>query len=156
MMSEGHQRLSQDQGEEGRVRQVEPDPEEVAKYVEQHPERVARIVERHTSFSGPLPPPTALREYDAIMPGLAERLVQMAEQEQDHRHATDNRIIGLYERGQWFGFFLGLVGLAVGGGLLYIGAEIGGIAALLLSMGTLAGSLLFSRRRGRLEEAGNS
>ena len=142
--------MSQD--EENRTRQVEPAPEEIAEYVEQHPERVAHIVERHTSFSGPLPPPTALKDYDAIMPGLGERLVRMAEREQDHRHVADNRIIGLYERGQWFGLFLGLVGLAIGGGLLYIGAEIGGIAALLLSIGTLAGSLLFSRRQDRLEE----
>ena len=85
------------------------------------------------------------------MPGLGERLVMMAEREQNHRHATDSRIIGLYERGQWFGFFLGLFGLAVGGYLLYAGSEVGGIAALVLSIGTLAGSLLFSRRKDKLE-----
>lgn len=42
------------------------------------------------SFSGPIPPPALLKEYDEALPGCAERVVQMAEREQSARH-TDNR-----------------------------------------------------------------
>lgn len=41
------------------------------------------IVSRHT---GPLPAPHTLAEYEAVLPGLAERIVNMAENEQAHRH----------------------------------------------------------------------
>ena len=33
-------------------------------------------------YTGPLPDPKSLREYDQLMPGLAERIIKMAELEQ--------------------------------------------------------------------------
>lgn len=41
------------------------------------------VSEQH---SGPLPSPRQMREYDATVPGAAERIMQMAEREQQHRH----------------------------------------------------------------------
>jgi len=32
------------------------------------------------SFSGPLPPPEILEKYNQVVPGLAERIITMAEQ----------------------------------------------------------------------------
>lgn len=46
---------------------------------------VSVIEERH---SGPLPAPRQMREYEEIVPGGAERIFQMAEREQLHRHET--------------------------------------------------------------------
>ena len=34
-----------------------------------------------SQFSGPVPPPDALAKYDDIVPGAAERILQMAENE---------------------------------------------------------------------------
>lgn len=45
--------------------------------------RLVSFVQRYT---GPMPPPELLRGYDDIVPGAAERIVRMAEQEQDFRH----------------------------------------------------------------------
>ena len=39
-------------------------------------------------FEGPLPHPDILQKYEQIMPGIAERIVQMAEREQDIRAQT--------------------------------------------------------------------
>lgn len=36
-------------------------------------------------FHGPLPPPDSLKQYEQILPGIAERIVAMAEQEQKTR-----------------------------------------------------------------------
>lgn len=42
-------------------------------------------------YTGPLPHPDALKKYDEFMPGLAERIVRMAEKEQAYRIDTTNR-----------------------------------------------------------------
>ena len=40
------------------------------------------------SFSGPLPPPESLDEYDAVLPGLAREIVDQWKGETAHRHRT--------------------------------------------------------------------
>lgn len=37
-------------------------------------------------YRGPLPPPAMLNDYNSVLPGLAARIVQMAENEQNHAH----------------------------------------------------------------------
>jgi hypothetical protein len=41
------------------------------------------------SCEGPIPAPSILRSYDEIVPGAAERIIAMAEREQEHRHAWE-------------------------------------------------------------------
>lgn len=45
------------------------------------------------SFSGPLPPPQVLREYDEIVAGLAARLADQAERQTEHRISLENKVI---------------------------------------------------------------
>jgi uncharacterized membrane protein len=58
-------------------------------------------------WNGPLPPPAALEQFERIIPGSAERILRMAEKEQDHRVAqeTDGLAADIEDtrRGQWFG-----------------------------------------------------
>jgi len=98
------------------------------------------------AFQGPIPPPSILRGYDEIIPDGAERIMTMAEDEQDHRHDLEKRQIGLFERGQWFAFILGLV--TVGGGtyLLATDHDLTGFGALLIGLGSIVSSLLFSNQ----------
>lgn len=42
-----------------------------------------------SAFSGPIPPPESLEHYEQIIPGLADRLVAMAERETAHRHEIE-------------------------------------------------------------------
>ena len=44
------------------------------------------------AFSGPLPPPSMLAEYDKIVPGGAGRLVTMAETQMAHRHRLEKEV----------------------------------------------------------------
>ncbi|MGC6485047.1 MAG: DUF2335 domain-containing protein [Candidatus Puniceispirillales bacterium] len=37
-------------------------------------------------FSGPLPPPQILEQYEECLPGAADRIMSRAEKEQSHRH----------------------------------------------------------------------
>ena len=52
-------------------------------------ESSGQIVAMGGSFSGPLPPPSVLEKYEQILPGLADRIVSMAEKEETHRHAQN-------------------------------------------------------------------
>ena len=46
----------------------------------------AATVEAHLeAHSGPLPDPSSLQKYNDVLPGAAERIIHMAEQQQGHR-----------------------------------------------------------------------
>jgi uncharacterized membrane protein len=75
---------------------------------------------RGVSFQGPLPPPEILKQYDMIIPGLAERIVSMAEREQRHVHELRHQQLQFeksahtlqmqyFGRGQWFAFILAII-----------------------------------------------
>lgn len=65
------------------ARQYQPNPQE--------PDSPRRIVA--SAFSGPLPPPGLLSNYEAACPGSAERIMRWAEQEAEHRRAAELAII---------------------------------------------------------------
>lgn len=70
------------------------------------------VVMRAEQWQGPLPPPAVLKQYDAVIDGLAERLVSTMEREQSHRHAMEREMLrthnAMYSRGQ---FIAGLVAI---------------------------------------------
>ncbi|MBI2410337.1 MAG: DUF2335 domain-containing protein [Candidatus Kerfeldbacteria bacterium] len=45
------------------------------------------------SFSGPIPPPDVLNDYERIEKGLASRIVNMAEKQSGHRQNIESRYI---------------------------------------------------------------
>lgn len=49
-----------------------------------------QVVTRMSHHRGPLPHPDSLARYDAIIPDGAERIMRMAELEQQHRHAWED------------------------------------------------------------------
>lgn len=110
------------------------------------------IGERHPSHSsisyeGPLPPPSHLRAYEDVLPGLADRIVTMAETEQRLRD-RDNFLILHNDRIRIVGSLvvsLALVGAGVYCGLIgepWLGGVLG-------TSGAVAGILRVAlRRRG--------
>jgi len=126
---------------------------------------------RETSFSGPLPPPQVLKDYNDVLPDAAERIIAMAETQSVHRQSLERLSVeatlqdaraGRAERrtGQWLGFTLALVAI-VGGSLAAIlspgtagqigGAVIGGSALVSLVSVFVAGSES-TRSRSRSEQ----
>lgn len=77
------------------------------------PDRTALV--RHEFSSGPLPTPETLRGYEDLLPGAAERIIRMAEQEQKNSH--DIAVIAVREtvadtrRGQYLGIVVALAAL---------------------------------------------
>ncbi|MFB8773464.1 DUF2335 domain-containing protein [Streptomyces broussonetiae] len=62
---------------------------------------------------GPLPSPESLAEYERALPGLAERIVRMAEAEQGHRHHMERTDLQQDYRVARTGQAFGLVALIV-------------------------------------------
>ena len=63
-----------------------------------------------TMFSGPLPPPDVLREYETVIPGAADRILSMAENQSAHRQHMERYIAereyGDSRRGLNLGFII--------------------------------------------------
>lgn len=52
---------------------------------------IAHQVHQVQSFTGPIPPPEILAKYEDCFPGLAERIIVMAEKEQTRRHDIESK-----------------------------------------------------------------
>lgn len=84
--------------------------------LERLPESVRISVSEAAAFSGPLPPPSMYAGYNEVLPGSAERILSMAEKEQEHRINWEDRALETTARetalGQWLGFATGLACIA--------------------------------------------
>lgn len=100
-------------------------------------EVVATLMQR--VHSGPLPAPEDFEHYDRVLPGGAERIMQLTEREQTHRHKQEGRLI----TGEYATRILGQVGallaLAMLVGLVgfcaYIGQPVA--AAVITAIGAI-------------------
>ncbi len=110
------------------------------------------------SFSGPIPPATELEHYERVHPGLAERIVSMAERQLSmaesqmrHRQDLESKVITSNVRlsylGLVSGFVLGTGGLGAAVYLIRLGKELGGGAAFIASLATLAGLFIYGRKK---------
>lgn len=118
------------------------------------PERGARVsAAKHESHQGPLPHPDILRLYDGVVPGLAERIVKMAEREQAHRHEMDIRLLRSSNRRYLFGYLSSLLMIAATFGtavwLLAGGRDISGLVMLVTALATIVGVFIWGRRKAQ-------
>lgn len=90
--------------------------------------------------SGPLPPAEELEHLERILPGAANRVFEMAEREQQHRHIMGETIVtkefALRGRGQWLAISAISLLLAAVGYLAYLGDT---ISAAGLGVATIVG-----------------
>jgi uncharacterized membrane protein len=108
-------------------------------------------------WSGPLPPPAALEQFERASPGAADRILKMAEKEEVHRQEME-RIMVTSEvksrnRGQFFGFAIAVIALLGGIWLVYSGKEWQGLVAILTPLIGLVGMFIYTQG---LEEEGSS
>ena len=60
-------------------------------------------------YSGPIPPPAMLEQYDKIVPGAAERILKMAEEQSEHRRSLEKKAIHSDSRNSIMGIVSALV-----------------------------------------------
>ena len=101
------------------------------------------IIASKQSFSGPLPHPQVLDQYDKIVPGSAEKIISLWEIQIQHRQELEKKAITSDIRQAYFGAILGftIAMSAIGAGtfLAYIGRPTEGIAAIISALVGLVG-----------------
>lgn len=105
--------------------------------------------------SGPLPPPEILENYDQVLPGAAERILTMAENQSAHRQQLEARYLTAEARnsllGIIFGLLLGITGLSVSGICIYAGQGWPGAALGGATLVSLVGTFIYGTRQRRIE-----
>jgi len=107
-------------------------------------------MEVRTSFSGPLPPPEVLHGYESVLPGLADRVVKMAENQSAHRQRLESRVIWFdgvrSSLGLVFGLIIALAGIVAGTYLILGGNSTAGLASLIIPLGVIIGAFVYQKR----------
>ena len=112
------------------------------------------------SYSGPVPPPNILREYDQIVPGAAARILAQAEAQTQHRIKLEDNVTTSDIRRSYWGLGIGavvsLVPILGGCGLVALGHDAAGAAIAGTSLASLAAVFVYGttiRRTERRERA---
>lgn len=100
--------MSEKQSEEKQEVLNKPDVE-----LEREREEVRQVVAEvvRSEFSGPIPPPSIIKGYEEALPGAADRIITMAENQAKHRQDMEKTMIAAESRdsllGVLFAFLLG-------------------------------------------------
>ena len=76
---------------------------------ENNEDKCLEVHHSQITFSGPLPPPTIMEQYEMIVPGAAERILKMAEDQSRHRQTIEKRVIYSDTRNSLLGLIFALV-----------------------------------------------
>ncbi len=109
------------------------------------------VVHRSEFFAGPLPPPDVLKEYDAILEGAAERIIQNSEKQAKHRRTLESDVVGtnlkMESRGQLLAFVVVMTAVIGGMVLIALDKQISGLAAFISAVGGTAGLFMWAKRQ---------
>ena len=105
-----------------------------------------QVLGTYAYHADPLPDPESFREYNELLPGAANRILEMAEKEMQHRQAIESSVERRQVRGQTFGFILALASLIGALLLLLAGESIVGLVLMLAVLSRLIAP--FFRRKG--------
>jgi uncharacterized membrane protein len=102
------------------------------------------------TFSGPTPPPQVLEYYERLVPGSAKRFLDEPHLEAEHRRSLERSVvqerIRLSKRGQVMAFILASFCIIMGFVAIFYEHDLAGLGAVILSIGSLIGIFLYSRR----------
>ena len=94
------------------------------------PESGEELEKLLVSVSGPIPPPSMMEQYEGTLPGSADRILKMAENQSEHRQWIEKKKLSFSNRevhlGQVLGFAIGVIAIITGGYTALNGAPIPG------------------------------
>jgi len=112
-------------------------------------QRITTLVAEVTS--GPLPPPSMLRGYEEVLPGAADRIFTLMEQQSAHRQKLErislDRNSRARDRGQHYAFILCALVIVGGFAAILTGHSVAGMAAIIIVVGGVAATFLATRQR---------
>lgn len=125
--------------------------------------RATQITQHHSQtvvasqYSGPIPVPEAMEKYDQILPGAADRILKMAEQQTQHRQSLESAVIKGNLCHQRWGLIAGavitIVAITAGTILALNDKDTAGLITILSMIGIDAGVFVFGRLRQEKDRA---
>jgi uncharacterized membrane protein len=104
-----------------------------------------------TLRAGPLPDAHEIAQYEAALPGAADRIFTMAENQAAHRQTLERRVITWNLVGERFGQLVGaaiaLFGIYIGRELVLAGKDAQGMAAILGPIGGMVWVFVIGKRK---------
>ena len=93
-----------------------------------------------------------MKQYEETLPGSADRILKMAENQSKHRQWMEKKILSFSNRevhiGQVFGFLIGVIVIVTGGYIASSGAQIsGGIMGTSVVIGLVSVFVIGSKRK---------
>lgn len=118
--------------------------------------QTSQIVHQEALYhSGPLPLPEILAKYDAIVPGAANRIIVMAENQSTHRIAIEKLAVSSRARDSIAGIVCALivsvVTISVGGLVIIHGYQFSGTFLSSSGLASLVGAFIYGTRSSREE-----
>lgn len=108
------------------------------------------IVTHHSQVRiAPLPHPDELAHFDQVLPGLAERIVTMAEANNLDRRRTNRAIRVVSLLGQVFAFIVAMTALLGGFYLIDQGNDGAGVAAIVTAIAAPLGVFIYNRTKNK-------
>jgi uncharacterized membrane protein len=112
---------------------------------------------RGATFSGPIPPPDLLREYNEIIPNGADRIVTMAENQSAHRITLERRVVFGDDVRAYLGlgtaFIVAVFGLYLSYRVIMAGHDLAGSALGAVDLASLVSVFIYGTRARRQERA---
>lgn len=98
-------------------------------------------------FSGPLPPPQILADYNRIVPGSGNRIIAMAEKQAEHRRRLETQVISSDITNSRVGLVCGLlIGLVAATIIAIYGNPQAGVGMGLVTLASLVGVFVYGSR----------
>ena len=106
------------------------------------PDDLQIVAVEAAAFTGPLPPPSMFNHYNEVLPGSAERILRMAEKEQEHRTTWESEVLRVGARDSLIGQALGFLALLVCvGGAIYLALSGNVVVAVVLVGAPIVGTI---------------
>lgn len=122
---------------------------------EKRTQGIIRAAVEISRFSGPLPHPEDLAKYEQILPGAADRLIRMAEQQAAHRQNLEKAVIfsnvTMQKWGLGCAFVLAMTAIGGGIGLSLKGMSGAGLTAIISALAALVGVFVYGKSEQQKE-----
>lgn len=103
------------------------------------------------SYSGPLPQASEFEYYNRVLPGAADRILKMAEEQAKHRQLMEKKVISTGQIksiiGLVFAFIIATVVLIGSVFLIYTGKSWQGLSGVLIGLAAIVGPFIYSAKQ---------
>jgi len=102
-------------------------------------------------YSAPLPPASEFERYEKVLPGSADRIIKLAENQSSHRRFIEKVLVFSDSiksfSGLIFGLIIAISGILSGAYLIINDKSTQGLVALVVPLGTIVGAFIYQKKK---------